>query len=303
MLQPMIMSLTIIKDLAFYSNRETTMKQDFIFANPPYSGSLHQTIFNKCIKVLKPDGQMTIIQPATTIQNKRAQTRGTPPKQMQNNLGKYYSEIIIEDGTVFKDALISTDLTITTIKMGKPTSSNIDKLTNKNGTVYTDVALEDISMCQMPPALFKSIRDKYEEYITVHGSLKDISVLDKLNPQKHYISIARIRGHRGPDGLKDDFYTHFAFANTKNKDNISLGLECVLSEEENIYSYLTTYVARFALALLKFNTDTQLRLVPLIKFSEMVTDEELFEMLNITDEEQDAIKEVIPYWNHYGKEY
>jgi len=278
------------------------MKQDFVFANPPYSGSLHQTIYNKCIKVLKPTGQMTIIQPATTIQNKREQTRGTPPKQMQNNLEKYYSEIIIEDGTVFKDALISTDLTITTVKMNKPTNGNIDKLTNKDGAVYTDVALEDISMCQMPPMTFKSIRNKYIDYINTHGCLKDISVLDKLNPLKHYISIARIRGHRGPEGLKADFYTHFAFANTKNTDNISLGLECVPGQEENMYLYLTTYVARFALALLKFNTDTQLRLVPLVDFSTKKTDEELFEMLNITEEEQTAIKLVIADWYHYGKE-
>ena len=279
------------------------MKHDFVFANPPYSGSLHQTIYNQCMKVLnQKTGQMTIIQPATTVQNKREQKRGTAPKQMQDNLEKYYSEIIVEDGTVFKDALISTDLTITTVKMNKPTNGNVDKITYKDSEVYNDVALEDISMCQMPPKLFKSIRQKYEAYVSKHGSLKDISVLDKLNPNKHYISIARIRGHRGPEGLKADFYTHFAYANTKNTDNISLGLECVPGEEENMYSYLTTFVARFALALLKFNTDTQLRLVPIVDFSKKYTDAELFEMLNITTEEQEAIKLVIADWYHYGKE-
>jgi len=76
----------------------------------------------------------------------------------------------------------------------------------------------------------------------------------------------------------------------------------VPGEEENMYSYLTTYVARFALALLKFNTDTQLRLVSLVDFSTKKTDEELFEMLNLTEEEQSAIKLVIADWNHYGKE-
>lgn len=285
------------------------MRFDFIFANPPYRGGrrLHQTIFNKCIKLLKSDGQMTIIQPATAIHNKREQPRKSQQKQMQNNLEKYYTEIIVEDGTVFKDALISTDLTITTIKMDKFTNGNIDKLTNKDGTVYEDVALEDISMCQMPPQTFRAIRKKYEDYIRTHGSINDISVLNrsvvsKLDPDKHYISIARIRGHRGPEGLKADFYTLFSFTNTKNKDNISLGLECVPGEEDNMYSYLTSYIARFGLALLKFSTDTQLHLIPLIDFSKKKTDEELFEMLNITKEEQEAIKLVIADWNHYGEE-
>jgi len=32
------------------------------------------------------------------------------------------------------------------------------------------------------------------------------------------------------------------------------------------------------------------------------SDEELFDMLEITEEEQEAIKKVIPHWNHFGKD-
>lgn len=47
------------------------MQFDYIVQNPPYSGSLHLTFFEKSLGFLKDDGEMTIIEPATWLINVR----------------------------------------------------------------------------------------------------------------------------------------------------------------------------------------------------------------------------------------
>lgn len=47
------------------------MQFNYIVQNPPYSGSLHLTFFEKSLGLLKDDGEMTIIEPATWLINVR----------------------------------------------------------------------------------------------------------------------------------------------------------------------------------------------------------------------------------------
>jgi hypothetical protein len=52
-------------------NKLKGMQFDYIVQNPPYSGSLHLTFFEKSLELLKDDGKMVIIEPATWLINVR----------------------------------------------------------------------------------------------------------------------------------------------------------------------------------------------------------------------------------------
>ena len=64
-----------------------------------------------------------------------------------------------------------------------------------------------------------------------------------------------------------------------------------------MYSYLTSYIARYALSIFKTNTNNhvgEMRIVPLVSFDRIWTDEMLATEIGITDKELDAIKHVLP---------
>ena len=68
------------------------------------------------------------------------------------------------------------------------------------------------------------------------------------------------------------------------------------TQVDNIASYFKTYLARFALALYKFNTAMigALGSVPLVDFDQEWTDEKLMAEWGITEEEYAEILKVIP---------
>jgi len=280
--------------------------------NPPYDGKseLHQKIFNKTLELLEDGGQMTFIQPSTPIHNKKEDKinkDGTkkPTLIMKENLCNYNTEIEVVSGSIFKDAAIATDLMITTITKKQSNFYGIDKITYKNGQVYTNVNIEDISMTQVPPNIYKNILKKYKKLCLSNGTINDIAYFSKnMNSYDNYISIAQVRGHIDTvtGGLKNDFFTYFSKDNiTKDADDIKYGL---LSDyKENTFKYLSSNVARFGLSLLKFNSNNHMgenKLTPLVDFSRTYTDQELYDMLGLTEEEIIEIEKVIPYWDHFG---
>ena len=275
------------------------MKFDVIVNNPPYHGRalLHQKVFNKSVELLKETGILTIIQPATPYHNKKNKKKAAE-SQMIEYIKKYHTNVKLVPSTVFNNAQVATDLAITTISK-IPSNGNIESVTYKNGITYNNVPLEDISMTEIPPDVYKSIRDKYYSYIKKNGSLYDITVSSKESMKG--ASIAGIRGNMG----KNDFYTMVS----KNDLTTSVindkgqTVKCQLDQVKNVHTYLMTDFARFGLSLLKFaidNRNGELKSVPLVDFNKVWTDDELFNMIGITDDERKEIEKVIPEWDHYG---
>jgi hypothetical protein len=272
------------------------MKFDVIVGNPPYNGkaALHQQFFNKGYSLLKDDGLLAFIQPATTYFNKKDKQKG-PVVEMIDIIKNNICEVHIENPEVFDNAGIQNDLSITVLKKTPSLNQTIDSITFKNGVTYTNVPLDDISMTQIDPVLYASIRTKYENYVSINGNLED-KISKTVGTLK--ASLGKIRGTRPTDA---DFYTFIPLRGNRvgygASSESDFGVKiAVASEVEYVYDYLESYVARFGLALLKFSQNTankEFALVPLVSFNQLHTDADLYAMLGLTANEIDAIKKVI----------
>jgi hypothetical protein len=284
------------KYMVLQDMKEKNMKFDAIVANPPYNGraALHQQFFNKGYELLKDGGVMVFIQPATTFFNKKEKQKG-PVYDMIDIIENNVCSVTITDPTVFENAGIQNDLSITVLKKVPSVSKVIESITYKNGTTYTDVPLEDISMTQLDPAVYRSIRNKYAAYVNTHGSLED-SVSREVGVLK--ACLGKIRGTRPTD---NDFYTFIPLNGNRDdygpSSNTDFGIAIPNNETADIvYDYLESYVARFGLAILKFSQNTknkEFALVPLVSFDRKYSDAELYQLLGLTDSEIAVIKKVI----------
>ena len=272
------------------------MKFSAIAINPPYNGkaALHQQFFNKCYELLEDGGVMAAIQPATTYFNKKTNQKDAVDT-MQELVKTNLCEVEIENPEIFENAGIQNDLSITYLTKSAKTNNTIDKITYKNGNVYTNVPLEDISMTQIDPVTYATIRGKYEKYVATYGSLEDkISKTEGITKAV----LGKIRGTRPTD---DDFYTFIPLRGNRagygvSKDS-TFGIKVSSKKEADfVYDYLESYIARFGLALLKFSQNTankEFALVPLVKFDQNYTDADLAKMLKLTKAEMEEIKKVI----------
>jgi hypothetical protein len=71
---------------------------------------------------------------------------------------------------------------------------------------------------------------------------------------------------------------------------------------ENIYDYFTLNAARFGLAIYKFAGDMHggaMGGVPLVPFTKKYTDDEIYNMIGLTQEERDTINNFLP--DYYGR--
>lgn len=277
--------------------KESSMKFDVVITNPPYLGkrALHQQFFNLAVDLVKDDGDVVFIQPATVYFNKKEYQKNAV-KIMIDHLENYIVDVEILGSEIFESASVANDLAITHLKKTKSNTKNINKIVYKNGDTYTDVPLKDISQTRMPPAVYSVISEKIKSYISKHGSLQDAL---ELNEDKLKAKIAKIRGVSGPESPM--WYSLMPsdkkYWGTDSDYGIAVKNE---HEVDNAYEYFKTYIARFGLAMSKFTANHhmgELRTVPLVDFSKAHTDADLCSMMNISDDEFLEIKKVIkPYY-------
>lgn len=299
--------------------KEDTMKKfDSIIMNPPYNGkaALHQQFFNWGVDNIVDDGLLVSIHPAVPYHNKKRGASSTE-RDMEANLRSYEVKVEFKTNKVFdtRKAKVATSLAVTTLTKTK-SNGNIKEVTFVNGNTYYDIPLEYISRTEMDPVVYKGIADKFKAYVKVHGSVYDRISKDP-NVEKAYIQ--KVRGNVG----KDDFYTIVSnekeyyctgkeygerFAdNAKNRgkdkvfvDDYGVALNDI-NELNNFFDYAQSYVARMGLALLKFtlnNHSGELRLVPLVDFTRTWSDDELYSLLNLTDEEVATIEALLPNFHN-----
>lgn len=276
------------------------MRFDFIVGNPPYNGlkQLHQQIFNKCVNLLKANGELSFIQPATAYQSNEEFLNKRHTQKMIEIIKFYKTSVKIVGGGVFKDNLIATELSITNLKKIESTE-NIEQVEYSNGKIYKDVDIKDICVNNTPPGIFHSIHNKYKKLINKNGSLLDIA---KEEPKENTIAIAKIRGHicTTTAAYKSDFFTFYSGPNKETTKNIKYGLLCKKGQESNMYAYLDSKFARYGLSMLKLNTNIisggKIALTPIVDFSKSWTDQELYDMAEFTAEEIKEIEKVIPIY-------
>lgn len=284
---------------------EMNFKPDVTIANPPYVGKaqLHQKFFNKAVEMTKDGGVVIFLQPATPYQNQK-QPRKHEAKMMENVL-EYKTDVKILDSNIFKGADIGNDLAVTVLHKVKNTSGKLNSITYKDGNKYENVSLEDISMTGISPDVFSKIKSKYENYTANNGSLQDKTYYKLNSPKNNIAGLPKIRGHMG----SSDMYTfqptdvsNTKYYTTDISKKHDFGIEVKNNKEiRNVYSYLTTYVARFGLAILKNNPNNHMgefAKVPLVDFNKKWTDEMLIKELKLTEKEMKVIINTVG--NYHG---
>jgi 16S rRNA G966 N2-methylase RsmD len=277
---------------------ETNLKFDVILSNPPYFGKaqLHQKFFNLAIDLCKDDGSVCFIQPATPYLNKKV-SRAIEGR-MKEHLIKYTTDAIILPGTTFTSAQLAGDVAVTTLVKAPNATGNINSITYKNGVTYHDVPMENINYFSMAPTMYASLYNKIDLYITAHGSLLDQSYYKLHCPITSIARLPKVRGHLD----NADFFTFIPDHDDYWTKDIGIAADFGIkindnNQQANVYTYLQSYIARFGLALRKFNFNNHMGefdKVPLINFDNTYTEQQLCDMIGITDAEYAAILTVIP---------
>jgi len=274
--------------------REFNMKFDGYITNPPYKGQsmLHQQFFNLGVELVKDGGQVVCLQPATVYFNKKDYTDKNSQK-MRDNIRKY--DVITEmiKPSIFENAKNRNDISITTLTKNE-SNLEIKRLSYRSGKVYTNVKLEDVNRTEIEPALYRSIVEKYKSFVAKNGCIYNITSKKKSNAKA---KLASMRGNGGGD----DWYT-FIPANKKywttDNEEGDWGVNTTShSEAMNVYDYFTTNFARFGLSIYKFSADMHggaMNGVPIVDFSKTYTNNELYDLLDLTPQERNAIDSSLP---------
>ena len=287
-------------EIIFDKEKLMSKKFDFVFGNPPYNGlaALHQQVFNKAVDLVKDDGYVVFVQPANPYQNKKDKKKKAE-KEMIDNVVKYRSKVHIHPGTVFEAAGIMTDVAITTLQKIKSIPV-INEITYKNGETFEKVKIEDISITEIDPRIYNSIMKKFTSICKQNGSVSDKLFNDS---SESVVYISKVRGHPN----NDDFFTIVPKKENRkhyiDNSDTGTGVKIPVEYAENFYDYCETFVARMGLALMKFSqnltTGGATNLVPMFDFSRTYTDEELYQLVGLTDEEINAIENFLP--DYYGR--
>lgn len=274
------------------------MKFDAVIMNPPYHGrgQLYQQFFNCGVDLLRPGGSIVALHPSTVYYTNKGNKGHTA--RMRANVSTYQTTIEFRNPrNIWKTskAEFGTDVAITLMqKIDNDTAGLIKKITYTNGQSYENCSFESISMTNINPTAMESIYHKYMNYVNEHGSLLDVRSYD---PDEYKAGLPKICGNQG----MRNFYSFFS-PTVEYPTTASFGI--VVDNEEqrrNVYQYMRTNFARFALALYKCTSNLnsgELGSVPLMDFSIEYDDESLFNLLGITDEEQSIIADFLSNYNH-----
>ena len=270
------------------------MKFDVVVGNPPYQGKAetHQKFFNKSVTITVDGGTVIFIQPATPYFNKKESIR-SGAKEMLANVKKYQTSVKIVKGSVFENAGIFTSLAITTLKKEINDSGVLLEYQSESGSTYTNIDIESVNMLEMNPDIYKSLVTKVFSVIKQNNSLQSLVTTSTLD-KKLYVQ--KVRGHIN----HIDFYTFLSKDKKYWKMDASsdYGIKVKNSDElKSLISYLTSYVARFCLAIYKFNGNNHMgefKSVPLVTFNKTWDDQELCSYFGITQLEYQEITRCIP---------
>ena len=279
------------------TNFEACMnKFDAIIMNPPYAGKarLHQKFFNNAVAAVKEGGSVVSIHPATPYFNKK-DTNKHDELVFAANVRTYNTSVEFLADDVFDSADITTGLAITNLTKIKSNAANISSVKYVNGTTYDDVPLENIHMTEINPDDLVGIWNKFVKVVNSEsGSLQD----NKATGDTKKAYLQKLRGHNGTD----DFYT---LVSKDSKYHHGIGDFGVAvnnkTQRDNFYEYAKSNVARFGLALLKFNgnlANGELAMIPMVDLDYQYEEEYLYDMLGLTKKEIKIIEDFLP--NYYG---
>jgi len=289
------------------------MQFDVVIGNPPYKQGMFVQFINKGFLLLNEGGAICSIHPSAYILNKKETSRGKEHIILNKTIEKYKSSVNLVDGNaIFNNAGFLTPLSITTIK--KVEDKNIDVIYEHLGEIKYD-KVKSISEIWMHgnaivQSIFNKIKLKMETSIEDHLSRKG-------KRSKYYLNINKISGNRPKPGIvgnNPDFncllykkdidsgnYTDKLSTSFREGDFNYIGIDSK-KQAKNLYDYLISKFARFAVSLYKINSNLhrgELKIVPFLNFNESWNDDKCFDYFELNIEERNFIKTYIKDWYEY----
>ena len=286
-----------------YYIKYKNMNPEYTIMNPPYEGKseLHLQFLNKAIE--NTTKQVECIHPSAWILTK---THGKRMRKHEvlaiKNIHKYYTKFkFINGNELFPNANFFYPLIITTIDKTKPNPGYFEIEDSMNDRVLKFTNFEDINL-HFDSHSYLTLRKKILLYVKSNDTLFTVG-----NTKKQYnVPISKIRGSQcNVNFFKHDFYTLIpknCIPVTESKSDFIYGFN-TLKEANNFTSYLKTDFVRFCLSLYKVTSNIKSgnihKSIPYLPFTEKWDDQKLFSKFNITPEEQDIIKKIIPPYYAY----
>lgn len=280
------------------------MNFDLVFSNPPYNKTLDLKIMNE---VWDCADEFVVIHPSTWLLDIKGSfgLYNTFRSKIENKVQSFQ----MFNGCNEFGIVVNTPIVI----------SHLNK--KYQGEVHVDYFHESFNVSSVYDVTkfgskFKTLVEPMmkmaQDYITKHGSIWSNRVsAEDTDDSLFYCQLADIIGNidlysKTNQMVKDDFYT----MTIKNKnDNIGIRKTTIKNtyafktEEErtNFLKYCNTDFARFLLAIIKNNTHIdsgETNMIPWLDFTQEWDDDKLFDKFNISEEQQDLIRDFLP--DYYG---
>ncbi len=281
---------------------------DCVILNPPYKGSMHLNFLQKAIDLTTKEGHVLCIHPSTWLfmGNKEEKTQKIY-HETKNKISQYNVNLTLFNANKAFNVCMFMPFCITSIHKVTKTNpvsvkNNIEDKTHTYNSIYDVNKFGD-----------------YDEYYSLLSKITCRAKLDNLeqhrlsvengqDEEKHnfYVNLSVIRGNVSKnndiDLFSDDFYTFIprdTKPETTRTKTIYFGFETEVMAQ-NFIGYLKTKFARFALALIKCNSQLsrgEMMLTPYLDFNQEWDDIKLQKLFEINDKEWQFIDKYIP--NYY----
>jgi hypothetical protein len=281
---------------------------DIVVSNPPYSKKLDLKFLDKAFDISKEE--IVFVTPSSHYMQKKGTNNLF--NQIIEKTTKNLNSLTFFNGNPIFDINLFVPCVVTHIEK----NNNKSKFFLENIISNQKIEIEKNKILEIYYFGYdnrvSSIKSKTEN---MGSTFKDIStVLGFKGDQSHrkflsspnnfFVEFTHVRGHieRVKDKMvKDDYFTFFKKdTSVKYGTNPSYNIWFEFSTEKkavNFIKYCKTDFARFCLFLGKFSqsiAQNELACVPALDFTQEWSDEKLYSHFNITKEEQEFIKKIIP---------
>ena len=294
---------------------ENMLKFDYIIQNPPYKGSLHLDILEKSLDLIKNDGKIIIIEPATWLINLRKNGKANIYDRIKSRLKNHVSRVVIENYNKEFGTSTYVPFSITFIDFSKEYSEiefECCGVKSKEKSLYDcnligkyDTVWSIFNKCLSYKDMMKSHVTNEEIEDNYYLAHSDILTMHSYHLQVDYVK--RVFGTymtQYTAALLHKHYTDIVSVIHHSRSKNSNKFNCVYGTKEELenwkYYVLNNKLPLFLSLCLTIDQHNNVKdFVPFL-VDKKHTDEEIYDKFKFTEEERDLIEFTIKKFEVYS---